>query len=140
MNTVLIPTLSSGNAKLFFLRDLNSWRNFAQRITKNPFVKEFLLQRDGHDCAWCKRKLKDTIAVHHVSYEHSCTYNVVKAINTPTLNNPNKTRITPDCENCKKENNQRFMTCMDKLALVHSICNKKIFDTTSSLSITTPVT
>lgn len=125
-HTEIIPPQSKTQARVNYLHDLEAWMNFAQRITKNPFVKEFLIARDGKQCSWCGKYLYNNAVVHHVSYDHVCSYNKCKEIATPIPGKPNKMRIVPDCENCKRDNGERFMTCMSKLALVHSGCNWKI--------------
>jgi len=129
MNAILIPLVPQQHVKNNYLHQLDAWRNFAQRITKNPFVKEFLLQRDGHTCAWCNNELKENFQVHHICYQHSCSYGARIKLSYPTKNRLDKIRTVPDCENCKKENESRFMTCMNKLVLVHGLCNKEIAQT-----------
>jgi len=127
----IIPELSSAEARKNFTSNLEPWRNFAQRITKNPFVKTFLLKRDGAMCSWCHRDLREIQIIHHTSYDHWCSYNKVLRIGCSTKNRPNKTRIIPDCKGCKEENDDRFLNCMDKLTLVHRVCNKKISEAKS---------
>jgi len=129
MNKEIVPFLSQKQAKESTGVDIESWRNFAQRITKNPFVKEFLLRRDGNKCGWCQNEIKQNRIVHHITYEHSCSYNIVIQIPSPTDKYPNKTRVVPDCKNCKEDNSNRFMSCMEKLVLVHGMCNKIMSET-----------
>lgn len=124
----IVPVLSQRQAKENITVDVEQWKNFAQRITKNPFVKSFLLKRDGNRCGWCKGQFLKQPVIHHINYDHHCSYNVLIQIPAPTLNNPFKTRFVPDCKNCKIGNNDRFMTCMNKLVLVHNFCNKRISD------------
>lgn len=40
--------------------------------------------------------------------------------------NSNKTRLDPDCENGKNDNAATFLECINKFAMVHSLCNKLI--------------
>src|SRR6266498_5145338 len=101
MNKNIIPALSQREVKEQIV-DIEAWRNFAQRITKNPFVKEFLIQRDGQRCSWCKCVLQQNKIIHHTTYEHSCTYNVILKVSSPTEKFPGKTRIVPDCKGCKE--------------------------------------
>ena len=126
MKKEIIPLLSRKEVKESIVANIEAWRNFAQRITKNPFVKAFILERDGNACSWCYKNLHEVKIIHHTAYDHICNYNKLIRISSPTVNNPNKTRLVPDCESCKQENNDRFMVCMSKLVLVHSICNKRI--------------
>ncbi len=126
MNREIVPAFSRKVARTNIVVDIEKWRNFAQRITKNPFVKTFLLAQDENTCAWCDRLLKESKVIHHIDYNHYCSYDVVIRISAPTANNPCKTRVVPDCESCRADNNDRFMACMAKLVLVHVSCNKKI--------------
>ena len=128
MQVQIIPTQSRYTSKTFYIDNIEAWKNFAQRITKNPFVKDFLINRDGNKCSWCTRRMINSLVVHHTSYQHHCSYNVVKRIKAGTENRPNKTRLVPDCEACKKDSLGRFLECMDKLVLVHNGCNKAISD------------
>ena|SRR5687767_603756 len=131
----IIPTQSRRISKTFYIENIEAWKNFAQRITKNPFVKEFLLSRDGNKCSWCTKRMINSLVVHHTSYEHHCSYNVVKRVNAATENRPFKTRVVPDCEGCKKNSLDRFLECMSKLALVHTGCNKAIANSFRNLSL-----
>jgi hypothetical protein len=126
MNKCIVPTLSRSEARENITVDIEAWRNFAQRITKNPFVKAFLLERDGNKCSWCKKELQEKKIIHHTSYDHYCSYHVVLRIASPSEHNPFKTRLAPDCKKCKAENEDRFLACVSKLVLVHNMCNKKV--------------
>jgi hypothetical protein len=130
MNPNIIPSGPQKVSKHLHLSNLDAWRNFAQRITKNSFVKKFLLDRDGTKCSWCNRQM-ETSTIHHVSYNHVCTYTAVITVRTPTEKRPHRTRVVPDCESCKKNNSEGFLSCMSKLTLVHSPCNKSIAEQTS---------
>ncbi len=61
MNSSIIPSNSSTEARRNFIQDIFAWQNFAQRITKNPFVKKFLKERDGQNCSWCSKELQQNI-------------------------------------------------------------------------------
>jgi hypothetical protein len=128
MNNSITPTLTRAVAREKYQSDIESWKNFAQRITKNPFVKTFLLARDGHNCSWCQRNVTEHFVIHHISYDHFCGYNRLIRIVASTTKRPHRERQIPDCENCKKDSNQRFLICMSKLVLVHCLCNKQIAD------------
>ncbi len=121
MNKAIIPKIDPQIARAAY--NEIEWKNFALRITKNPFVKEFLLQKDGNSCQWCNKPMNDNIIIHHISYEHSCTFGKVIEINRATEKRPNKVAVVPDCKLCKEGNEDRFNTCISKLALVHSGCN-----------------
>lgn len=126
MNESIVPNLSRANAREKITVQLEQWKNFAQRITKNPFVKNFLFERDRKYCAWCDKKLEGVNVIHHTTYEHHCDYGKAIRISSPTVSRPNKTRLVPDCKSCNAENNDRFLACMSKLVVVHLFCNKKI--------------
>lgn len=126
MQEVLIPSISQKQARERFSEQVEAWRNFAQRITKNPFVKEHLLRRDGNKCAWCNGTLGETVQVHHISYNHACTFQTTIWIDRPTEKRPARTALIPDCKSCKQQDEGRFQHCMNKLVLVHGICNKNI--------------
>jgi len=130
MNKDIIPEVCRSAASKNFMADIEGWRNFAQRITKNPFVKDFLLERDGNTCSWCNNVLQEIKIIHHTTYNHCCTYNKVIRITSSTVNNPHGTRLVSDCKSCKEENDGRFMACVEKLVLVHSFCNKIIAEET----------
>lgn len=131
MNRDIIPELPSSEARKDFAANIEAWKNFAQRITKNPFVKEFLLKRDGDRCSWCRCVLQQYKIIHHTTYEHACSYNKMIRISSPTLDNPYRTKVVPDCKSCKEENVDGFLTCMNKLVLVHGMCNKLISEQNS---------
>lgn len=126
MNKAIIPIESIAEINFLSKENLKGWKNFAHRITHNPFVKKYLFKRDGNKCSWCNRDLTQGCNIHHITYAHYCTYDVSKEIHTPTDKRPNRTRIVPDCESCRKNNEERFLTCMSKLSLVHGPCNQKI--------------
>jgi hypothetical protein len=126
MNTHIVPDLTRSQAREKFINNLEAWKNFAQRITKNPFVKNFLLERDGNRCSWCKCVLQQYKIIHHTTYEHICTYNKVIRISAPTLGQPYKTRLVADCKSCKEQSKEKFLECTNKLVLVHGMCNKII--------------
>lgn len=128
MNSSIIPPVSSTEAKKSYEDNIEAWKNYAQRITKNPFVKSFLLKRDDYKCPCCERSLSNNSQVHHSSYNHICTFNVVIRVDSPTPHNPHKTRLVPDCQSCRKQDEYRFAACMSKLAQVHPLCNKKVYD------------
>jgi hypothetical protein len=120
-NKHLIPKIHPHTASLSYVK--TAWRNFAQRITKNIFVKQFLKERDGDNCQWCFNSLKMDCIIHHTSYDHSCTFNKTIIIGRPTEKRPDRKAEVPDCELCKREDETRFLDCMKHLALVHSGCN-----------------
>lgn len=126
MNDRIIPKVCRKDARAHFSADIEAWKNFAQRITKNSFVREFLLERDGDRCSWCRGKFLRSKVIHHLSYEHFCSYNHQISIPSPTSVNPFRKRLVPDCKSCKADNNERFLACTSRLALVHYFCNKRI--------------
>jgi len=121
MNKKIIP--NSERKDFTKIYEENSWKNFASRITKNPFVKEYLLERDGCNCQWCNKELGLNFVIHHISYDHSCTFDKMIILKRPTEKRPNKESKVPDCKLCMEEDKNRFNECMTKLVLVHSPCN-----------------
>jgi hypothetical protein len=133
MNKNIIPKECRSTSRKKFSADIEAWKNFAQRISKNPHVKSFLLERDGNACAWCKGRFITSKVVHHLTYEHCCSYNRTITILSPTSVDSLKKRLVPDCKSCKVENNERFLSCMNKLVLVHSFCNRRIAEKTYAI-------
>ena len=124
MNTKIINKDSYSTYKNSF--DRESWLNYASRITKNEFVIKYLLDRDGKLCSWCHKNMINRPVIHHITYEHKCTFNKIIHFDRPTDKRPNRTSKTPDCETCKNDNFSRFKSCLDKLVLVHGFCNREI--------------
>lgn len=123
MNKNIIPKTGSMDAKLK-IDDEESWLKFARKITKNPFVLNYLLERDEYNCQWCFQKASQkNVIIHHKDYEHVCAYNKTRKYSRPTEKRPNKKVTVPDCESCKKENEKMFESCVDRLAIVHRVCN-----------------
>ncbi len=125
MNDALIPKIKYRDASIKHSRS-ESWLNFAARLTKNPFVKNFLHSRDGDNCQWCGRRFLQSPTVHHVDYDYTCIHTDTIRIANPTEKRPNRTAAIPDCESCANNQPQSFNACMSRLVLVHSFCNMKI--------------
>lgn len=103
-----------------------SWLNFSSRITKNLFMLDFLVKRDGIKCSWCGNVMKAKPTIHHISYDHFCSYDKIVKVKRPTEKRPDRQSKVPDCQSCYKTDKQRFLLCAEKLALVHRMCNVKI--------------
>lgn len=102
------------------------WLNFSSRITKNPFVKEYLLKRDGRYCKWCKKAFIKEPVIHHLDYNHECSFNQNITVSCLKKTGKKGTRNTPNCELCMLENINAFKSCMSRLVLVHDYCNYSI--------------
>jgi len=124
MNLKIIPARTAADCEKGYDREL--WARFARRIIRNPFVKDFLAQRDGGKCAWCGENITDGVGVHHTSYDHSCTYDGTIEVRQQTVQRHAKKRMAPDCRSCRGDSQARFDACMSKLVPVHSLCNKEI--------------
>jgi hypothetical protein len=124
MNSKIIPKDSYSTCKNSFEKGL--WLNYARRITRNEFVLNYLLNRDGRLCSWCNKKMIKDPIIHHNTYEHVCSFNRYIYYDRPTEKRPNRKARTPDCDSCKNRNFDRFKECMDKLVLVHGLCNREI--------------
>ncbi|MCX5791874.1 MAG: hypothetical protein NTY45_06585 [Elusimicrobia bacterium] len=124
MNLKIIPARTASDCENDYDREL--WLKFARRITKNPFVQNFLALRDGGKCAWCGEMILDAGDVHHTTYEHACSFAGTIEIRQQTVQRHAKKRKAPDCESCKAADQARFAACMSKLVLVHPLCNMEI--------------
>lgn len=121
----LFPQLSSSQARLKYERE--AWLNFGRRITKNPFVKQFLISRDGNCCSWCKKRFIKGTNIHHISYDHSCSFHKTTRISRVTSVGRIRTSIIPDCQSCSIEQPMAFQNCISKLVIVHPVCNRLIY-------------
>jgi hypothetical protein len=121
----LIPQSASAEAKAKYL-DKNAWRNFAQRITHHPDVQEYLHTREAGLCSHCKQPLNESVQIHHIDYDHYCSFGTMKIIATPTRKRLARSRSVPDCKACSQQRRELFDRCMSKLTVVHASCNAEI--------------
>lgn len=120
----LVPKIGYSDAKEKH-NGSEAWLNFARRVTRNPFVKAHLSLR-GNKCAHCSWPLNMASVVHHVDYDHACSYPGTVRFSHPTAKRPNRSDKVPDCGNCKLVQEGAFLSCMGRLVLVHKLCNLKI--------------
>lgn len=100
------------------------WYLFTEALCRNPFMKKYLLTRQNDCCAYCTRKIVNSVPyVHHVDYDHVCAYDY-----GIVLFEGAKKIITTNCENCYRDKNSAFLECVSRIALVHKGCNVKIRD------------
>jgi hypothetical protein len=104
----------------------DAWRNFARRITRNLFAKAHLFNREGGQCALCSRPLGEVFVIHHIDYDHTCSFNKTLRIDASTPKRPGKLRTVPDCEACKVECEARFRSCLSRVTVVHKGCNARL--------------
>lgn len=98
------------------------WRNYAQRITKNPFVKEYLFKKYKGICPYCGLKLNQNFVLHHRVYDRECVTAATIRVSRPTEKRPNKTAKVPNCESCTI-----FHECVDEhIYPIHVTCNMRI--------------
>ena len=102
------------------------WRNYASKICKNPFVKQFLFDRQGGRCPFCGEIITKRKIVHHLNYKHTCKTSELIKVKSPTKKKPDRNVFVPDCERCSKETPRAFKKCMKNLRLVHALCNRDI--------------
>jgi hypothetical protein len=121
----LVPRIASAEAKAK-CRDKEAWRNFARRITHHPDVQEYLHTREAGLCTHCKQPLHGKTQIHHIDYDHYCSFGIMKTIATPTPKRPNRIRSIPDCKACSLQRRELFDKCMGRLTVVHAGCNAKI--------------
>jgi hypothetical protein len=123
----LIPKLSSAAARL--KHDQDAWKLFARRIQRHPFVKAHIIRRDYENgCPWCDRPFTSTenLQVHHVDYDHACTFLRSVTLDQPTSKRPSRSYTGPDCQSCGQCCPDQFEACMSRLRLVHPFCNARI--------------
>ena len=106
--------------------DVDAWRRFARRVTRNVYVREFLALRDNGLCAWCGVKIAEGGDIHHTTYDHACSFAGTITVRQQTAQRHARKREAPDCEKCRADNQARFDVCMGKLVLVHQFCNIEI--------------
>jgi len=128
---MLRPSVTYRDAKDYYTRKglYDYWISYSRRVTRNKFVKEYLYNRDNGICPYCKRKLDiDKAVIHHKDYMNTCIYHQDDyfVIDNPTSKRPNRKAKISKCQLCQKENPNKFLDCMSRLVLVHSICNKRI--------------
>lgn len=124
MNLKIIPTRKALDCEKDY--DAGRWRKFARRITKNPYVRSFLAQRDSGECAWCGQKIAEGGEIHHTAYDHDCSFAGTIVVRQQTVQRHSRKREVPDCERCRASDEVRFDACMSRLVLVHKLCNMEI--------------
>ncbi|HBA60912.1 MAG TPA: hypothetical protein DCZ92_08845 [Elusimicrobia bacterium] len=124
MDLKIIPAKSAADCEKNYDKEL--WRKFARRIIRNPFVRNFLAQRDLGVCAWCGEKMLEDGDIHHTTYDHACSFEGTIVVRQQTVQRHSRKRQAPDCARCKAADQARFDVCMGKLVLVHPLCNKEI--------------
>lgn len=127
MNLKILPAQAAADCEKNYDREL--WLKYARRITKNPFVVDFLSLRDAAKCAWCGQKITGIADIHHTTYDHACSFAGTIIVRQQTVQRHSRKREAPDCERCQADNKARFDACMGKLVLVHPLCNKEISGT-----------
>ena len=100
MNELLIPAMGSEQAKKSF--EKGKWKNFARRLTKNPFMKEYVFERVNGLCPWCGKPLRKRnlhgFHVHHIDYFHQCKTSAFIEVPSPTEKRPDRKYKVPHCE------------------------------------------
>lgn len=125
MDARLIPAIGYSDASKIYGKSV-SWFNYARRITFNPFMMFFLLEREGHSCPWCRKPIESRPVIHHINYLHECRYGKTIFIATPTEKRPKRGREIPDCKTCNISKREFFDSCIDRLTVVHTECNGSI--------------
>ncbi|OZU87207.1 hypothetical protein CIL03_18110 [Virgibacillus indicus] len=125
MNSKIIP-INRSMAMKEKHHGKEEWKMFARKIQKNPFVKNFLLNRENHKCAWCGWNIDNKFVAHHIDYDHVCEFKVMREYPNPTVKRPKRVVRVPDCERCCIANPNLFSDCMSKLTPVHQLCNFNI--------------
>lgn len=128
---MLKPSVNYNDAKRYHIEKglYDYWISYARRITRNKYVKEYLYKKNNGVCPYCHKKLNiDSSVIHHKDYMNVCLYpqSDYILIDNPTPKRPHRKAKISKCQLCKELNKEKFLHCMDRLELVHSICNKKI--------------
>jgi hypothetical protein len=95
------------------------WRQYTDNICKDIDIKNALSQRQDGVCEFCHGpfvfiNLEDAV-VHHLSYDHECTYNRRSNI-----------FAAPRCGDCLRNFEQNAAACLRWLRLLHIECHKKL--------------
>lgn len=103
--------------KLFF-----QWDMFANQITKNADLRDFLADKQSNLCPWCGESLINTsfqrqIVIHHLDYKHLCNGPLTKVYRN------HKIVEIPNCLSC-----DNLSKCTARLVVIHNNCNKQIND------------
>lgn len=126
MNYSIIPELGSKEAGEK-RSNKEAWKTFCRRVTKNPFIKEYLRNRENNRCTWCNKTYPPHgFQVHHIDYDHECRYGVIIEVPNPTEKRPARTTKVADCETCYINNPEYFLECVSRLTTVHQSCNSTI--------------
>lgn len=102
----------------------DAWEAFAVEVTKNAFMRFYLYGRGRRRCALCLHPFGGDTVIHHVDYDHVCSFGRRLMQPTPREDRPDIVVDVPDCEACFLESRERFFSCADRLRLVHSDCNR----------------
>lgn len=97
---------------------VDSWKTYTERICKNSFIKMVLHNRQNGLCAVCQSKLNDKAVIHHIDYDHKCTFQ-----DSGLDWKVPKTRVQPNCELCFQTHREWCDDCISRLFLVHNNCN-----------------
>jgi hypothetical protein len=102
--------------------DSERWKNYAERVQKHPFVREYLIQKYNGICQYCGLPIAGDFQIQHGTYDKECIFEEHIRVKYKTKRRPNGTRKVPDCENCTE-----FHECIDDaLYPVHAYCNMLI--------------
>ena len=94
------------------------WRIFANTIPKHPYIKSYLYEKYEGLCQFCKKPLKPTFQVHHISYDCVCINPNLEKVAVPTPKKPNRNIYLPHCESC-----ENIEVCTINLRPVCKSCN-----------------
>ena len=98
------------------------WKNYANRIPKNPFVQAYLMDKYKGICQYCGKPIRNNLTLHHKVYDKECVTSDTIRVPHPTEKRPMRTDKVPDCKNCN-----RFHECIDDAIYpVHQYCNMLI--------------
>ena len=96
----------------------DGWEIYTNRICQNSFMKEHLKAVQNSICPVCNCRLEKNAVIHHVDYDHSCTF-----CNSGLEWRKPKMRVQPNCELCFNDHREWFDICASYLQLLHNHCH-----------------
>lgn len=109
------------------------WVIYSQFLQASPYIKEYIARRQNRICVFCGKPLFENMnynIVHHRDYLNYCSFhNSIDDLirePKPTYLKPNRTVPIPNCEYCKRHNENDFKDCTERLMILHDECHTKL--------------
>ena len=111
------------DAKSVFTNSEN-WKNYASRIGRNVFMRNYLFHSYDGICQYCGKDLDPKkFVIHHKTYLHKCIYDNIIETPHPTEKRPKAKWKSPDCLTCSSQTPDAFNECTARIVPVCTICN-----------------